>query len=125
MLFDTVKLLAPAATNPLKALSCIEYAPGGGPDARCYRIDCGKINRLVPGFQPRWNIASGAQQLYEAYVRAGLTTSDVTGPRFYRLGRLRELLSAGELDSGLRWRSAPVEKLAPLARPQSRQEVST
>src|SRR5690242_4369031 len=26
----------------------IEYAEGGGPDKRCYRVDCSKIRRVVP-----------------------------------------------------------------------------
>jgi hypothetical protein len=29
----------------------IEYAPGGGPDKRSYRVDCDKISRVVPGFR--------------------------------------------------------------------------
>ena len=27
----------------------IEYAPGGGPDKRCYRVNCDKIRRVLPG----------------------------------------------------------------------------
>ena len=27
----------------------VEYAPGGGPDLRCYRVNFDKINRLLPG----------------------------------------------------------------------------
>ena len=87
--------------------SRVEYAGGGGPDARCYRIDCGKIERLVPDFQPRWNVRLGARQLYEAYQQGGLTAADLTSPRYIRLGRLRELLSGGELDAALRWQTVP------------------
>jgi len=87
--------------------SLVEYAGGGGPDARCYRIDCGKIERLVPGFQPRWNVRLGARQLYEAYQQRGLTAADLTSPRYIRLGRLLELLSGGQLDTALRWQTVP------------------
>ena len=45
----------------------IEYAPGGGPDKRCYRVDCGKIARQVPGFRPQWDVRRGAKQLYDAF----------------------------------------------------------
>ena len=32
----------------------IEYAPGGGPDLRCYRVNFDKIGRMCPGFKPQW-----------------------------------------------------------------------
>ncbi len=37
----------------------VEYAPGGGPDLRCYRVSFDKINRLVPGFPPAVDRAQG------------------------------------------------------------------
>ena len=50
----------------------IEYAPGGGPDKRCYRINCDKIRRMLPSFRPQWTARKGAQELYDAYRAAGL-----------------------------------------------------
>ena len=47
--------------------SRIEYAPGGGPDLRCYRINFDKIRRMLPGFRPQWTPRKGAQELYDAY----------------------------------------------------------
>jgi len=82
----------------------IEYEAGGGPDKRCYRVDCGKITRRVPGFRPRWDVRSGVQQLYEACRNSDLTEEDLGGPRFFRLQTLRELLDDGLLDAALRWR---------------------
>src|SRR6185503_3461920 len=43
----------------------ITYADGAGPDKRCYRVDCGKIARQLPEWQPRWDARSGAEELYE------------------------------------------------------------
>src|SRR5271154_3395258 len=37
----------------------VEYAPGGGPDKRCYRVDCSKIRRILPSFKPQWNVRKG------------------------------------------------------------------
>src|SRR5262249_2785074 len=51
--------------------SRIEYAPGGGPDKRCYRINCDKVKRHLPGFCPQWTARRGALELYEAYRAAG------------------------------------------------------
>jgi len=85
--------------------SRIEYAPDGGPDRRCYRINFDKIRRLVPGFQPKWTARQGAQELYEAYRIAGLTREDVETGRYIRLKHIQRLLQAGLLDPSLRWRA--------------------
>ena len=83
--------------------SRIDYAEGGGPDPRCYRVDFGKIRRLLPEFKPQWNARRGAEELYDAYRRGGLVIEDCEGPRFKRIDHLKELLAAGRLDATLRW----------------------
>ena len=80
------------------------FADGGGPDKRSYQVDCSKIARVLPEFQPRWTVRSGVEQLYEAYARHGLTTEEFLGPRFLRINRVRALQEAGMLDDDLRWR---------------------
>ncbi len=82
--------------------SRIEIAEGAGPDTRCYRVDCTKIARQLPEFQPRWDARRGAIELYEAYQRAGLTLEDLEGPRYSRLQHIRRRLDAGSLDTNLR-----------------------
>jgi len=84
--------------------SRVEYSPDGGPDLRCYRINCDKIRRLVPGFEPQWTARKGAQELYEAYRAGGLTREDVESGRYIRLKHIQRLLEAGRLDASLRWR---------------------
>jgi nucleoside-diphosphate-sugar epimerase len=83
--------------------SKVEYAAGGGPDLRCYRINCDKIRRLVPGFQPQWTARQGARELYDAYRLAGLTREDMESGRYLRLRHIQSLLKAGRLDTSLRW----------------------
>lgn len=80
----------------------IEYAPGGGPDKRCYRINCDKISRLVPGFRPQWTARKGAQELYDAYRAAGLNMAIIESGRYVRMNRIQRLLKSGELDETLR-----------------------
>jgi nucleoside-diphosphate-sugar epimerase len=92
--------------------SRIEYAPQGGPDLRCYRINFDKIRRLVPGFQPQWTARQGAQELYEAYRVAGLTREDTESGRYIRLKHIQRLLQAGLLDASLRWRTQPTSSAA-------------
>jgi nucleoside-diphosphate-sugar epimerase len=84
----------------------IEYAPEAGPDKRTYRVDFGKIERELPGFQPEWDARRGAEELYAAYKATGLKQSDFEGPRYRRIDHLKELLGSGRLGQDLRWPSA-------------------
>jgi len=81
----------------------IEYAPDGGPDKRCYRVDCDKIRRLLPNFQPQWTARRGAQELYEAYRAANLSMEETKNGRYVRISHIRKLIADGQLDSSLRW----------------------
>jgi nucleoside-diphosphate-sugar epimerase len=83
--------------------SRVTYAEGGGPDLRCYRVDCSKIARMVPTFQPQWTVRRGVEELYEAYKRHGLTEDEFLGPRYLRLQHIKDLIGEGRLDGGLRW----------------------
>jgi nucleoside-diphosphate-sugar epimerase len=81
----------------------IEYAPGGGPDKRCYRVNCDKIRKVLPTFQAQWSARKGAQELYDAYRAARLTSEDVKSGRYFRINIIRRLLEAGQLDASLHW----------------------
>jgi nucleoside-diphosphate-sugar epimerase len=80
------------------------FAEGGGPDKRSYQVDCSKIRRVLPEFETGWTVPRGVQQLWDAYVRNGLTFEEFTGTRYLRINRVRELQEAGRLDDELRWR---------------------
>jgi len=90
----------------------VEYAPGGGPDLRCYRVNFDKINRLVPAFRPQWTARKGAQELYEAYRRIGLTAEDMKTGRYVRISEIQRLQKAGSLDGSLRWSCRSAETTA-------------
>lgn len=81
----------------------VEYAPDGGPDLRCYRVNFDKINRLVPAFRPEWTARKGAQELYDAYRSVGITSADIKQGRYIRITEVRRLQQAGRLDSSLHW----------------------
>jgi nucleoside-diphosphate-sugar epimerase len=80
----------------------IEYAPGGGPDKRCYRVDCSKVQRHLPQFKPNWNVRRGVEQLYEAYKTAPLTVEDIAVQRYLRLPMIRAQMGRGTIDAELR-----------------------
>ena len=81
----------------------VEYAPGGGPDLRCYRVSFDKIGRVLPAFRPAWTARTGAQELYDAYRSEGLTPEDLQRGRYVRISEIRRLQNAGQLDDSLRW----------------------
>jgi nucleoside-diphosphate-sugar epimerase len=82
----------------------IEYAPDAEPDKRTYRVDFSKIANALPGFKPQWDARRGAQELYTAYSKHGLTLDDFEGPRYKRIDHIKQLLGSGLLDATLRWR---------------------
>lgn len=87
----------------------VEYAPDGGPDKRCYRINCDKINRLLSNFRPQWTARRGAQELYDTYRAVGLTREQVEAGRYVRMNQIQRLLKAGRLDDSLRFNPRAVE----------------
>jgi nucleoside-diphosphate-sugar epimerase len=84
--------------------SQVSFAEGAGPDPRCYRVDFSKIGRLVPAFQPSWNVERGINQLRDAFVALGLSAADVDGGRYSRVRTILQLLQQGRVDSDLRWK---------------------
>lgn len=80
----------------------IAYDPAGGPDKRCYRVNCDKIKSALPQFKPQWNVKKGAEELLEAYQRVGLNRSDIDGKRFLRLAALERRQAEQAIDANLR-----------------------
>jgi nucleoside-diphosphate-sugar epimerase len=84
----------------------VDFAPGAQPDGRSYRVDFGKIARVLPEFKPAWTARRGAQELYTAYQAVGLRLEEFEGARYKRIDHVRALLADGRLDASLRWTAA-------------------
>jgi nucleoside-diphosphate-sugar epimerase len=84
----------------------VEFAADAGPDKRNYRVDCNRIARTLHGFKPQWTARRGVEQLYEAFMRVGLTLDDFEGERFKRIAHVKKLINSGHLDARLRWTAA-------------------
>jgi nucleoside-diphosphate-sugar epimerase len=80
----------------------VVYAANGGPDPRCYRVDCDAFREAVPEFAPRWDVRRGVAQLADAFHGHGLVLEEFEGPRFSRIAHLLRMLERGEVDSSLR-----------------------
>ncbi len=94
-LADIVEDVVPGCT--------IEYAPDGGPDKRCYRVDCSKIINTLPEFQPQWNARKGAEELLAAYQKVGLTLEEFEGERYKRIAHIQKLMREQLLNDSLHW----------------------
>ena len=100
---DSVKATVPGCE--------IEYAEDAGPDLRCYRVDCEKIAKTLPEFQPQWTAKKGAEELYNTYKKVGLTLDEFEGERYKRIAHIKYLISDGLLDQNLRWQQAVLTPL--------------
>jgi nucleoside-diphosphate-sugar epimerase len=81
----------------------VTFSGGATADTRNYRVSCDLVAAEVPGFQPRWTVRKGIEELVEAYRRYGLTLDAFTGQQHQRLRRIQALQGAGRLDAELRW----------------------
>ena len=82
--------------------STLEITPGASADARDYRVSCDRFRDAV-GFEPKWTVRAGAEQLLEAYRAVGVTLDEFEGPRYQRIGHIRSLLADGSLAPDLRF----------------------
>jgi nucleoside-diphosphate-sugar epimerase len=81
---DLVQRLVPGAK--------IVYTGEVGKDPRDYRVDFGKLGRLLPDFRLEYSLASGMEELFARYRERGFSVSDFDGDRFVRLRTLRHRL---------------------------------
>ena len=80
----------------------IELTSEAGPDPRSYRVSFEKIKRVLPGFQPQWDAVKGAEQLYAAYKKSGITVEEFEGTRYNRIAHIKKLLADDLLNNELR-----------------------
>ncbi len=79
----------------------VTYENSPSPDQRNYRVNCDKIRRVIPAFEPQWTLRAGIAQLYHAYRAAGLTEATFFSPRYFRIGHVKEQLQTGAFDGAL------------------------
>lgn len=84
--------------------SKLEFAGDAEPDKRSYRVDFSKIDNTLKDFKPKWTVRMGAQQLYEAYKKFGVTLEEFEGPKYRRISHLQNGLKSGVLDETIRRR---------------------
>jgi nucleoside-diphosphate-sugar epimerase len=81
---DIVRHLRPGAS--------IVYTGEVGKDPRDYRVDFGKLSRLLPDFRLEYNLAAGMEGLLAQFYDHRFSTADFDGDQFVRLRTLRHRL---------------------------------
>ncbi len=80
----------------------VSFADDAGPDKRNYRVNCDKIKRVLPAFEPQWTVRKGIEQLYTKYKEIGLELDEFEGNKYQRLAHLRYLMGENVLGADLR-----------------------
>ena len=95
---DIVTMVAEAIPG-----TAVRYADGAGPDLRCYQVDCTKIETVIKDYQPKWTVRAGVEELRDAYILHNTTREDFLGPKWLRIGTIKQLQTANRLSGDLRW----------------------
>ena len=80
----------------------LTFASDAGPDKRSYRVDFGKLRRVLPDAVPRYDARQGALQLLEVLKSSRITPGDFEGFRYQRIAHIQHLMKIGALESDLR-----------------------
>jgi len=83
----------------------VTFGDAGG-DNRSYRVSFEKIANKLPGFECDWNAEKGAAQLAAVFNSISMDEETFTGRGHTRLKQLQHLISSGQLDENLFWRTA-------------------
>ena len=82
--------------------STIAFAATAGPDLRNYKVNCDKLAKTIPAYDPRWTVRTGAEQLKAAFEAVQLTPEDITSAKLQRIEHIKAGLASGALTSDLR-----------------------
>jgi nucleoside-diphosphate-sugar epimerase len=83
-----------------------ELVIGSNPsDKRDYRVSFDKIHRLLPNFQCRWTVETGAQQLLDIFRRIEMSKETFEFRGYTRLKQIKYLLETGQIDADLFWKT--------------------
>jgi nucleoside-diphosphate-sugar epimerase len=81
----------------------VSFGEGVGADNRNYNVSFAKMRRILPSFEPQWDVRKGIRQLVEELTARGLTRAVFEGRAHTRLKQLQFLLAEHMVDDQLRW----------------------
>lgn len=75
-----------------------------GSDSRSYRVNFDKIHNELKNFNPKWNLKSGIESIYENYLKYGMNDEKFSGRYFIRLKQIKYLIEKNLINSQLLWK---------------------
>ena len=72
-------------------------------DARNYQVSFDKINERLPGFECRYDVRSGAEQLLAVFQAIDMPTETFESRGHTRIKQIQYLLATGQIDRHLFW----------------------
>ena len=76
-------------------------------DQRSYNVGFERVRAAFPAFRTAWTLDAGIAELVEQ-MRPRIDAAGFSGPDYFRIRRIRDLLAAGEIDARLRVPAAAV-----------------
>jgi nucleoside-diphosphate-sugar epimerase len=73
-------------------------------DERSYRVSFEKIKRLIPEYQTKMDVESGAKELKELFEKIDFSQNDFAFPAYTRIKQLKELIQAEKIDPNFFWK---------------------
>ena len=67
-----------------------------GVDKRTYQVNFDRIHQLLPGFESKWDVQKGVEQLLQDLQHWRLDDTKFKQREFYRLQQLEHLYSTGQ-----------------------------
>lgn len=80
----------------------VEIRKKSSPDERSYQVDFSKLRSHLPRFEPRWDLTIGITELYKAYKAHGLSQEDFDSDNYFRVRRIKKMISERMVDKALR-----------------------
>jgi hypothetical protein len=90
--------------------SRIEITGETGGDPRSYRVDFTRALTELRGFEPRWTVAMGAEEIDRWLVERQIDTAGFQSRLYIRLKQLEHLMKGGALAADLRFLQAQVQQ---------------
>jgi nucleoside-diphosphate-sugar epimerase len=94
-LAEAVRSLVPGTT--------IDINKNAQPDKRSYRVDFGRYKSLAPDHQPQVSLRDAIADIRDGLVASNFNDPEYRRSNFIRFNVLEQHLSAGRLQSDLRW----------------------
>ena len=74
-----------------------------GADKRNYRVNFGKIKKVLPGFSCKYNVARGAKELQLIFDQIKFSYEDFQSRKYIRIKQIKYLRETNQIDDSFYW----------------------